>query len=147
MSQPTNHKKTWQQDHRFHVTFVQAEEELLAEYKNKTRKKIDKINNFIEAMKTIPNDSPLLKFTNVDESDEAGKHIFYLKSIEALTQAKTTYEIQLHNHCSYVDKVKKGANDYPNEHGEAGGRWSVEGWRKRTKHHNKFWKNGSLIPI
>ena len=126
---------------------MQAEEKLLAKYKHKIRKKIDNINNFIEAMKTIPNDSPLLKYTDVDELDEAEKHIVYLKSIEALTQAKATYEIQLHNHCSYVDEVKKGANDYPNEQGEDGGRWSVEGWRKRTKHHNKFWKNGSLILI
>ena len=135
------------QEFRTHYKILHREKELLARTKRKFEKKIRKIDNLAELMHQQIDFNPILNILELDKMDEVAKHNLIKEINEGICGERSIIKSKIETQAFYVENIQENSNKYPIDSGDTAGNWSVEGWRTRTKPHNKIWKNGIIIPM
>ena len=135
------------QELRTHYKILHREEELLARTKRKLEKKIRRIDNLADLMHQQIDFNPILNILELDKMDEAAKHNLIKEINERICGERSIIKSKIETQAFYVENIQENSNKYPIGSEYTLGDWSVEGWRTRTKPHNKIWKNGIIIPM
>ena len=135
------------QELRTHYKILHREEELLARTKRKLEKKIRRIDNLADLMHQQIDSNPILNMLKLDKMDEIAKYNFITEINNGIRGERSIIKSKIETHALYVENIQENANRYPSDNEGATWIWSVEGWRTRTKPHNKFWKDGIIIPM
>ena len=135
------------QELRTHYKILHREKELLARTKRKFEKKIRKIDNLAELMHQQIDFNPILNILELDKMDEVAKHNLIKEINEGICGERSIIKSKIETQAFYVENIQENSNKYPIDSDDTAGNWSVEGWRTRTKPHNKIWKNGIIIPM